>query len=93
MDVNARPADPELDLLTAPALAVTLAVLDARDDVLLDLSAVTFCDARGVRVLWDDRARHTAAGGSLRLDGARPAVAQVVTLVGMADALATSGMA
>jgi anti-anti-sigma factor len=93
MDVHARPADAELDLLTAPALARTLAVLDAGDDVLLDLSRVTFCDARGVRVLWDDRDRHAAAGGSLRLQGAGPAVTQVVTLVGMADALAPSGIA
>jgi|1186.fasta_scaffold173136_2 anti-anti-sigma factor len=87
MDVHARPADPEIDLLTAPALARSLADLDARDDVLVDLSTVTFCDARGMRVLWHEWHRHTDAGGSFRLAGARPALGDLLTLVGMADAL------
>jgi anti-sigma B factor antagonist len=86
MDVNARPLDAELDLATAPALARVLADLDARDDVLLDLSTVTFCDARGLRVLREDRERHEVAGGSLRLAGALPAVGRVLMVVGMADA-------
>ena len=92
MDVTAHPSATELDLATAPALARALADYAASDDVLLDLSRVTFCDARGVRVLWDDLDRHAAAGGSLRLRGARPNVHDVFALVGMTDVTKLDGL-
>ena len=45
----------EIDFATAPQLESALAAVDGQD-VALDLSAVTFCDGAGVRVLDEARA-------------------------------------
>ncbi|MFD0373002.1 MULTISPECIES: STAS domain-containing protein [unclassified Streptomyces] len=59
----------ELDLVTSPLIRRRLhaAVAGGRHDVVLDLSAVRFCDSSGVGVLVAARRLMRSCGGRLRL--------------------------
>ncbi|MFJ3900283.1 STAS domain-containing protein [Streptomyces sp. NPDC090025] len=59
----------ELDLVTSPVIRKRLhaAVAGGRRDVVLDLSAVRFCDSSGVGVLIAARRLMRSCGGRLRL--------------------------
>ncbi|MEU6978572.1 STAS domain-containing protein [Streptomyces sp. NPDC046371] len=59
----------ELDLVTSPLIRrrVHDAVAGGRHDVVLDLSAVRFCDSSGVGVLVAARRLMRSCGGRLRL--------------------------
>ncbi|MET8503328.1 STAS domain-containing protein [Streptomyces sp. NPDC004787] len=59
----------ELDLVTSPVIRRRLheAVAGGRHDVVLDLSAVRFCDSSGVGVLVAARRLMRSCGGRLRL--------------------------
>jgi anti-anti-sigma factor len=73
----------ELDRTTAPQLSAILRDrLSARDDVVVDLLAVTFIDLGGVAALWSASCR--AAGAGCRLDvRATRRAARVFRLVGL----------
>ncbi len=81
----------ELDLATADALrrAVDGAGRDPRDDVVMDLSAVTFVDCAGLRaVLRSVRsARHR--GQSLSVTGSSSCVSRLTAACGVNGALRT----
>ncbi|SEQ78702.1 anti-sigma B factor antagonist [Lentzea xinjiangensis] len=55
--------------------------------VVLDLSAVTFCDSSGVSALVRGHARASAAAGGLRLSAASDQVARVLELSGLSRML------
>lgn len=55
--------------------------------VVLDLSAVKFCDSSGVSALVRGHARASAAAGGLRLAAASPQVTRVLELTGLARML------
>ncbi|MFF5975595.1 STAS domain-containing protein [Streptomyces sp. NPDC012769] len=59
----------ELDLVSSPLIRkrVHAAVAGGRHDVVLDLSAVRFCDSSGVGVLIASRRLMRSCGGRLRL--------------------------
>ena len=79
----------EIDILTAPRLeAVLEAAVDAYDDVLVDLSGVTFMDAQGITVLL---AAHRAARGTLRVVDASPQAARVLRIIGVDHVLGICG--
>ena len=67
----------EIDLATAPLLETALAGVDG-DRVEVNLSAMTFLDAAGLRVL--ERA-HTRLGPHMRITGARPLVRRMAELL------------
>jgi anti-sigma B factor antagonist len=80
----------EIDMAAAPALEAALAAAVDRDGatrVEIDFAGVTFCDSIGIAAL--DRAYATASRRSLplRLLGVRPAVARVLDIIGILDAL------
>lgn len=78
----------EIDLVTAPVLARHLegAIERGRDLVELDLSRVTFMDARGVNVLV--AARNAAGGAAFSLYSPSDAVRRTLRLCGVDTALA-----
>ncbi|MEU5219153.1 STAS domain-containing protein [Streptomyces sp. NPDC020807] len=80
----------ELDHHTAALLRTPLeAALDAgRSRLVVDCSALDFCDSTGLNVLLGARLRADAAGGGVHLVGMRPAVARVFRITG-ADAVFT----
>jgi anti-sigma B factor antagonist len=55
--------------------------------VVLDLSAVTFCDSSGVSALVRGHARASSAAGGLRLSAASAQVTRVLELAGLARML------
>lgn len=55
--------------------------------VVLDLTAVSFCDSSGVSALVRGHARASAAAGGLRLSAASPQVTRVLELSGLARML------
>lgn len=55
--------------------------------VVLDLSAVTFCDSSGISALVRGHARASAAAGRLRLSAASPQVTRVLEVSGLARML------
>lgn len=55
--------------------------------VVLDLTAVTFCDSSGVSSLVRGHARASSAAGGLRLSAASPQVTKVLELSGLARML------
>lgn len=78
----------ELDLGSAERLWQTLAgALDAAAPVVLDCALITFCDSIGLRTLV--RAHHRAqdAAGFFALAAVSTAVARVLNLAGLADAV------
>jgi anti-anti-sigma regulatory factor len=60
-------AQSEIDVANAAAFERDLRGLDPSDDVLLDMSGVTFCDVSALSALERARRRHDRAGGSLHL--------------------------
>ncbi|MCX5391094.1 STAS domain-containing protein [Streptomyces sp. NBC_00094] len=80
----------ELDHHTAELLRTPLeAALDAgRARLVVDCSALDFCDSTGLNVLLGARLGADAAGGGVHLVGMRPAVARVFRITG-ADAVFT----
>ena len=79
----------EIDFATAPQLESALAAVNG-EPVALDLSAVTFCDGAGVRVLDEARQR---LGARLHLRRSSPSVRKVAGVLGIewlvADATAS----
>lgn len=74
----------ELDPSTAPSVA---AVLEQHrgDDVVVDLSRVSFADSSIVRTLVEERHHALLAGASLGIAGASPRVRRSFELSGVAD--------
>ena len=75
----------EIDMATAGHLSRALRDLLARRDlatILVDLEAVTFCDATGVQVLENAYALAGSAGIRLRLVHARGMVRTVLEITG-----------
>lgn len=71
----------ELDLVGAPCLEATLGAAQARVAlVVLDLSGLTFCDSAGVHAIANSQRRARAAGGTLTIIPAPPAVDRVFVL-------------
>lgn len=74
----------ELDIATAPKLRVQLAGLArSGQQVIVDLSQVSFCDAAGLGVLAGAARRAAAAGGCLQLAAARPQLRRLLAITGM----------
>jgi anti-anti-sigma factor len=75
----------EVDLVTAPALAMALAEATAEPgDVTVDLRQVTFMDSTGLRVLLETRGRLEQDGRAMRLQvDESGAVARLLDLVGV----------
>ena len=79
----------ELDTLGAERLLARLDRLlgQGHRSVVLDLSAVTFCDSSGISALVRGHARASAAAGRLRLSAASPQVTRVLEVSGLARML------
>jgi anti-sigma B factor antagonist len=83
----------EVDLLTAPRLgraleaAATTRLRCGHHRVVLDVSAVTFMDASGLRVLVSAMRRLTSSGGSLTLRCPTPEVRRLLSITGLTDFL------
>ncbi len=75
----------ELDLTWSPGLREELLGLLRRNStrLVLDLSAVTYCDASGLAVLVGTARRATLLGGSLRLAAPSPQVNQGLQVTGL----------
>jgi anti-sigma B factor antagonist len=75
----------ELDLSTAPYLSERIdeVVGDGRTAIVIDLHDVTFCDSTGMSAFIRGHHLSSAAGGSLRLTGARGVVARVLKISGL----------
>ena len=82
----------ELDLVTAPVLDRHLAgALGRRALVVVDLSAVTFLDVRGINTLVSANAAATESGTRLVVRGAGPHVRRMMSLCGLEGHLALEG--
>ncbi|MBG0814560.1 STAS domain-containing protein [Planomonospora sp. ID82291] len=75
----------EIDVATAPALRRRLlnTLQHSTDLLVLDLSAVSFCDASGLSVLVDVRRRAMASGITVRIAAPRPPVARLLHVTGL----------
>jgi anti-sigma B factor antagonist len=78
--------------LDTPGAERLLARLDRLLDqghrsVVLDLSAVPFCDSSGISALVRGHARASAAAGRLRVSAASPQLTRVLELAGLARML------
>lgn len=75
----------ELDIASSAAFGIELARLigERGPDVLVDVSGLTFCDARGLAALVaaDELARRH--GGAVTLTGPRPQMAKILRLTGL----------
>ena len=76
----------EVDFASAPLLHAAFAGVDGHT-VEVDLSAMTFCDAAGLRVL--DQA-HARLGARMRVTGAGPILCRLADILAM-DWLAAAG--
>jgi anti-anti-sigma factor len=79
----------DVDIQTAPQLQALLdgAIERGARLVLLDLSDVDFLDSSGLRVILAAAEQLRALEGSLLLEGASPAVAQVLEMTGVIEHL------
>lgn len=77
----------ELDMASGPELdaAVTRVLQPGQGCVVIDLTAVTFCDASGLSALLRARRRVTDAQRRLTLSGARPPLRRLASLTGLED--------
>lgn len=77
-------ANGELDIASAPGLEHSLlhALESGASSVVLDLTAVTFIDPVGLRVLLWGAGRSREHGDRLRIDCGSPAVRQLIDLTG-----------
>ncbi|SOB88606.1 STAS domain-containing protein [Streptomyces sp. 1331.2] len=80
----------ELDIATAPLLltAVGRSVRDHPQHLDLDVAALGFCDAAGVRALLQARRVCRAHGTEFRLTGVRPRFHRILAMLRVADLLA-----
>lgn len=78
-------ASGELDFHTGPRLRACLdeAPLEPGAVLVLDLSGITYCDSTGVSVLVYGYRRANAAGATLALAGAAPAIFRLLTFTGL----------
>jgi anti-sigma B factor antagonist len=90
--LQADPAGPylitatgELDYHTGPRLRACLddAPLESGAVLVLDLSGITYCDSTGVSVLVHAYRRAEAAGATLALAGAAPAIFRLLSFTGL----------
>ena len=75
----------ELDAATADAARDYVANVIARSSgpVEVDLTGLSFCDARGLRALIGMAACARAAGRKLRLTGTRPGILKIMRITGV----------
>jgi anti-anti-sigma regulatory factor len=73
----------DLDIGTVHRLRLELHAFDPRDDVVVVLDGVPFCDVEALRELTRSVARHAAAGGSVRFLDPLPPVRRSFELVGL----------
>jgi anti-anti-sigma factor len=75
----------ELDAATTDAALeyVTQVIARSSGPIEVDLTGLSFCDARGLRALAGISARARAAGRQLRLTGTRPGIAKIMRITGM----------
>ena len=75
----------ELDAATADDARDYVSQVIARSSgpVQLDLTGLSFCDARGLRALAGMAACARTAGLQLRLTGTRPGIAKIIRITGM----------
>lgn len=79
----------ELDLVSAPVLSRWVAeqVGEGRRHIRLDLTRLSFCDARGLSALIDVREHVDEAGGELVLAGAPPILRRAIRVTGLEERL------
>jgi anti-sigma B factor antagonist len=85
----------ELDMSTAPRVLDTIDPMYAMDGVgpdagkliVMDLSQVTFCDARGLAVLVQVAEASRSYGHPVSLQGAPPAITRLLAITGEQDIL------
>jgi anti-sigma B factor antagonist len=77
-------AEGELDIASAPGLEHSLlhALDSTAASIVLDLTAVSFIDCAGIRVLMWAAGRSREDGDRLRIDCGSPAVRQLIDLTG-----------
>jgi anti-sigma B factor antagonist len=77
----------ELDAHTAPALAAVLGDrLDGgADRLIVDATALRFCDSSGIQVLVQARERIIENGGTIVIEGAQRSVEKVFAVTGLLD--------
>jgi anti-anti-sigma factor len=75
----------ELDAATTDAALeyVTQVMARSSGPVEIDLTGLSFCDARGLRALAGMAARARTAGRQLRLTGTRPSITKIMRITGM----------
>ncbi|GAA4239852.1 hypothetical protein GCM10022254_62240 [Actinomadura meridiana] len=75
----------ELDLASVVVFGVDLAELirDRGPSVVLDLSFLTFCDARGLAALVAADRLARSRGGTITLTGVRPHMARILRVTGL----------
>jgi anti-sigma B factor antagonist len=77
-------ASGELDHFSAPVLAQALAAAaQGRGDVMVDVAAVTFCDAGGLNCFVDGWVRLRESGRHLSLARPTPALARLLSIAGV----------
>jgi anti-sigma B factor antagonist len=83
------PLTGELDVATATAAQKRLVnvVLRAGDELVLDLSRLTFMDSTGIRLIFQARERALQHGAGFALARGPDAVMRVLRLVGLEDQL------
>ena len=79
----------ELDVETAPILASRFAVLheNSRRRLVIDISALTFCDCSGLGALARANRRAVEMGGWVRLCGASQNVQKIIGIAGVSSVL------
>jgi anti-anti-sigma factor len=75
----------ELDAATTDIALeyVTQVIARSSGPIEVDLTGLSFCDARGLRALAGMSARARTAGRQLRLTGTRPGIAKIMRITGM----------
>lgn len=75
----------EIDLYTAPRLQseFTRLLQDGPNRVVIDMSAVEFCDSTGMNVLLSALKRIKEQGGALDVAAPRPAVRKILQVTGL----------
>ncbi|MEU8038837.1 anti-sigma factor antagonist [Streptosporangium sp. NPDC049078] len=78
----------ELDKLSSPRLRdVLVTQLDAGvGNLILDVTALRFCDSTGLWTMLEVQRRASAAGGCLRLAGVHGILERILTVTGLASA-------
>ena len=77
-----------IDTLTAPQLETELApLLDGVTELVIDIAQVAYISSAGLRVMLSTHKKMLAAGGSLTISNAVPAVREVFDITGFSDIL------